>query len=79
MKLLAVMAAIRLDEKPDNIEKVLFSTLMDGIVSVSSSQDRRIGASADPLASSTWEEVPFNGFWFICIRFLSSNWFLIKD
>ncbi|KAI5332212.1 hypothetical protein L3X38_022341 [Prunus dulcis] len=57
MKLLAVMAAIRLDEKPDNIEKVLFSTLMDGIVSVSSSQDRRIGASADPLASSTWEEV----------------------
>ncbi|XP_034210772.1 protein ROOT HAIR DEFECTIVE 3 homolog 2-like isoform X2 [Prunus dulcis] len=56
MKLLAVMAAIRLDEKPDNIEKVLFSTLMDGIVSVSSSQDRRIGASADPLASSTWEE-----------------------
>ncbi|XP_008225781.1 PREDICTED: protein ROOT HAIR DEFECTIVE 3 homolog 2-like [Prunus mume] len=57
MKLLAVMAAIRLDEKPDNIEKVLFSTLMDGIVNVSSSQDRRIGASADPLASSTWEEV----------------------
>ncbi|BFG28356.1 hypothetical protein CerSpe_146300 [Prunus speciosa] len=57
MKLLSVMAAIRLDEKPDNIEKVLFSSLMDGAVTISSSQDRRIEASADPLASSNWEEV----------------------
>ncbi|ONI11433.1 hypothetical protein PRUPE_4G106600 [Prunus persica] len=57
MKFLSVMAAIRLDEKPDNIEKVLFSSLMDGAVIVSSSQDREIGASVDPLASSNWEEV----------------------
>ncbi|PQP97230.1 uncharacterized protein Pyn_09596 [Prunus yedoensis var. nudiflora] len=57
MKLLSVMAAIRLDEKPDHIEKVLFSSLMDGAVTVSSSQDREIGASVDPLASSNWEEV----------------------
>ncbi|ONI11434.1 hypothetical protein PRUPE_4G106600 [Prunus persica] len=57
MKLLSVMAAIRLDEKPDHIEKVLFSSLMDGDVTVSSSQDREIGASVDPLASSNWEEV----------------------
>ncbi|KAL6282852.1 hypothetical protein ACE6H2_013781 [Prunus campanulata] len=57
MKLLSVMAAIRLDEKPDHIEKVLFSSLMDGAVTVSSSQDREIGASVDPLASGNWEEV----------------------
>ncbi|KAI5332206.1 hypothetical protein L3X38_022335 [Prunus dulcis] len=57
LKLLSVMAAIRLDEKPDHIEKVLFSSLMDGTVTVSSSQDREIGASVDPLASSNWEEV----------------------
>ncbi|PQP97228.1 protein ROOT HAIR DEFECTIVE 3 homolog 2 [Prunus yedoensis var. nudiflora] len=57
LKLLSVMAAIRLEEKPDNIEKLLFSSLMDGTVTVSSSQDRRIAASTDPLASSTWEEV----------------------
>ncbi|CAL8149064.1 unnamed protein product [Prunus armeniaca] len=57
MKLLSVMAAIRLEEKPDNIEKTLFSSLMDGTVTVSSSQDRGIEASAYPLASNTWEEV----------------------
>jgi hypothetical protein len=28
LKILSVMAAIRLDGKPDNIEKVLFSSLM---------------------------------------------------
>ncbi|RVW78199.1 Protein ROOT HAIR defective 3-like 2 [Vitis vinifera] len=43
LKLLSVMAAVRLDEKPDKIENVLFSSLMDG-------------TSPDPLASSTWEE-----------------------
>ncbi|KAI5332205.1 hypothetical protein L3X38_022334 [Prunus dulcis] len=56
LNLLSIMAAIRLDEKPDNIEKVLFSSLVDGTVTVSSSQDRRIGASAYLLASNTWEE-----------------------
>ncbi|XP_044495894.1 protein ROOT HAIR DEFECTIVE 3 homolog 2-like isoform X2 [Mangifera indica] len=57
LRVLSVMAAIRLDEKPDKIEPLLFSSLMDGTVAVSSSRDRSIGASADPLASSTWEEV----------------------
>ncbi|XP_034210773.1 protein ROOT HAIR DEFECTIVE 3 homolog 2-like [Prunus dulcis] len=57
MKLLSVMAAIRLEEKPDNIEETLFSSLMDGTVTVFSSQDRGIEASAYPLASNTWEEV----------------------
>ncbi|KAJ0018658.1 hypothetical protein Pint_11631 [Pistacia integerrima] len=57
LRLLSVMAAIRLDVKPDKIENLLFSSLMDGTVAVSSTRDRSIGASADPLASSTWEEV----------------------
>lgn len=57
LKLLSVMAAIRLNEKPDKIENVLFSSLMDGTVSVPLSQDKKMGASPDPLASSTWEEV----------------------
>ncbi|KAI8001095.1 hypothetical protein LOK49_LG09G02582 [Camellia lanceoleosa] len=58
LKLLSVMAATRLDEKPDKIENVLFSSLMDGTVALPSSQNRSIGDSADPLASSSWEEVP---------------------
>ena len=53
------MAAIRLDEKPDKIETVLVSSLIDGTLTVSSSRDRSIGTSVDPLASSTWEEVVF--------------------
>ncbi|KAG4124562.1 hypothetical protein ERO13_D10G047501v2 [Gossypium hirsutum] len=47
LRLLAVMAAIRLDEKPDKIENILLSSLMEATVT-----------SPDPLASSTWEEVP---------------------
>ncbi|KAF3785806.1 ROOT HAIR DEFECTIVE 3 protein [Nymphaea thermarum] len=58
MKLLSVMAAIRLDEKPDNIENTLALALMDaGNVS---STNRSLTSSIDPLASSTWEEVPSN-------------------
>jgi hypothetical protein len=50
------MAAIRLDKKQDNIEKVL-SSLMDETVSVPSSRDGSNEAARDPLASSKWEEV----------------------
>ncbi|TQE03462.1 hypothetical protein C1H46_010942 [Malus baccata] len=57
LKLLSTMAAIRLDEKPDNIENVLVSSLVDGTVTVSSSQNRKLGPSTDPLASRSWEEV----------------------
>ncbi|KAF5472111.1 hypothetical protein F2P56_008851 [Juglans regia] len=57
LMLLSVMAAVRLDEKPDKIENLLFSSLMDGTLTVPSSQDRSVGARTDPLASSTWEEV----------------------
>lgn len=48
------MAAIRLDEKPDRIESILFSRLLEGTFSI---RDRDRGDSGDPLASSSWEEV----------------------
>ncbi|KAK7251958.1 hypothetical protein RIF29_35589 [Crotalaria pallida] len=57
LKLLSDLAAIRLDEKPDRIESVLRSSLMDGTVAVKSSQYASREAYVDPLASSTWEEV----------------------
>ncbi|KAM1031122.1 hypothetical protein ACFX2C_034957 [Malus domestica] len=57
LKLLLTVAAIRLDEKPDNIENVLVSSLVDRTVTVSSSQNRKLGPPTDPLASSSWEEV----------------------
>ncbi|KAM7500350.1 hypothetical protein LguiA_024764 [Lonicera macranthoides] len=61
LKLLSVMVAIRLDEKPDKIADILSSSLLDGTVaaaSSSSSKDRNIVPLRDPLASSTWEEIP---------------------
>jgi cytolysin (calcineurin-like family phosphatase) len=45
LKILAVMAAIRLDNTADQIENVLSSSLMGAVPAV------------DPLASNTWEEV----------------------
>lgn len=48
-----MMAAIRLDEKPDKIESILSSMLIVGTVAVSS----RDKGSGDPLAWSTWEGV----------------------
>jgi hypothetical protein len=63
LKLLSVMAAIRLDEKPDKIEELLFSSLMDGAVALPSSEDGSMRAPIDALASSTWEEVLFSGYW----------------
>ncbi|CAH2046365.1 unnamed protein product [Thlaspi arvense] len=58
LTLLSVMSAIRLDERPEKIESTLFSSLMDGTVSVASSNNRSFGTSTDPLASSSWEAVP---------------------
>ncbi|KAH7666188.1 RHD3/Sey1 protein [Dioscorea alata] len=54
LKLLSILAAIRLDEIPDNVEHILRSTLIDGPVV----QARSIEAPTDPLAASTWEEIP---------------------
>uniref|UniRef100_A0A6V7QU24 GB1/RHD3-type G domain-containing protein n=1 Tax=Ananas comosus var. bracteatus TaxID=296719 RepID=A0A6V7QU24_ANACO len=55
LKLLAVMSAMRLDDKQDKIESALKSSLLDG---GPVSQNRSVtSSSTDPLASSTWEEV----------------------
>ena len=57
MKLLSVMAAIRLDDNDsDNIEKVLAVALVEP---APSSNGTRSMTVVDPLASSSWEEVHF--------------------
>ena len=53
LKLLSVMVAIRWDDEPDRIESILTSTLLEGSVVSKIAH----AASADPLASTTWEEV----------------------
>lgn len=54
MKLLAVMAAIRLDDDADNIEKTLVVALVDNR---SGAVTNKSITSDDRLASSSWEEV----------------------
>ncbi|KAE8715218.1 Protein ROOT HAIR DEFECTIVE 3-like protein 2 [Hibiscus syriacus] len=51
LKLLSVMAAIRLEDSVDNIEKILFSALLD-----TSSRAANKSTLPDPLATSTWEQ-----------------------
>ncbi|KAM7257902.1 hypothetical protein ACFE04_013643 [Oxalis oulophora] len=58
LKLLSVLAATRLEEKPDKVEKILSSSLLDTSASTLATRDRSIEASTDALASSTWQEVP---------------------
>ncbi|KAM3272111.1 hypothetical protein ACQJBY_042352 [Aegilops geniculata] len=53
LKLLSVLAVIRWDDKPDRVENILISTLLDGSVASKSSS----ASSGDPLASTSWEEV----------------------
>lgn len=53
LKLLSVLAAIRLDDESDDIDKTLSIALVDR----SSTSDRSLTIS-DPLASSSWEKVP---------------------
>ncbi|TXG68531.1 hypothetical protein EZV62_003466 [Acer yangbiense] len=52
LKLLSVMAALRLEEEVDNIEKTLSAALVDA---TSTTTDKSI-TKFDPLASSTWEQ-----------------------
>nr|XP_010925000.3 LOW QUALITY PROTEIN: protein ROOT HAIR DEFECTIVE 3 [Elaeis guineensis] len=54
LKLLSVMAAIRLDDETDNIENTLSLALVD---TAKSGNANRSIQSSDPLASSSWEEV----------------------
>jgi len=57
LKLLSVMAAIRLDDDDtDNIEKVLSVALVEPS---QSSNGTRTMTVVDPLASSSWEQVHF--------------------
>ncbi|KAF7135257.1 hypothetical protein RHSIM_Rhsim08G0233300 [Rhododendron simsii] len=53
LKLLSVLAAIRLDDEADNIEKTLAVALVDNR---SGALTNKSITSHDPLASSTWEE-----------------------
>jgi len=52
LKILEIMAAIRLNQTTDQIEHVLFASLMDGNGAVPAS-----GAPPDLLTSNAWEEV----------------------
>ncbi|XP_062197057.1 protein ROOT HAIR DEFECTIVE 3 homolog 2-like [Phragmites australis] len=54
LRLLSVMAAVRMDDKPDKIDRALITTLLDG---GPLSQKRSVEFNYDPLASITWEEV----------------------
>ncbi|XP_057797183.1 protein ROOT HAIR DEFECTIVE 3 [Salvia miltiorrhiza] len=54
LKLLSVMAAVRLDDDADSIENTLSLALVDPKSGAATSR----GISADPLASSSWDEVP---------------------
>ena len=54
LRLMSVMAAIRLDDKPDKIDRALITTLLDG---GPLSRKRSVEFTYDSLASNTWEEV----------------------
>lgn len=57
LKLLSVLAVVRLDDEPDDIDKTLSLALVENKSSSSSTNDNSLALS-DPLASSTWEKVP---------------------
>ncbi|CAN7130174.1 unnamed protein product [Brassica rapa subsp. narinosa] len=52
LKLLSVMVVIRLGDETDNIEKTLTVSLLDPTTS------KKSITASDPLASSTWDEIP---------------------
>lgn len=70
LKLLSVLAAIRLDEDTDSIRDTLVLTLVEPKKGTSRS-------TTDPLASSTWEEVLGNIVAFIYFFVNESNYFVI--
>ncbi|KAL1829274.1 hypothetical protein ACET3Z_007686 [Daucus carota] len=55
LKMLSVMAAIRLDNSTDNIENTLSLALVD---TTSGSAANKATSSLNALASSTWQEIP---------------------
>ncbi|KAJ6977974.1 protein ROOT HAIR DEFECTIVE 3 [Populus alba x Populus x berolinensis] len=56
LRILSIMAAMRFNEMPDQIEMELYSSLMDRTVPDPSLPNTFMGAKLDPLASDTWEE-----------------------
>ncbi|EEF34971.1 Protein SEY1, putative [Ricinus communis] len=56
LKLLSVMVAIRLDDEVDNVESTLSSVFLD--TKNNAAVTERSITKTDPLASSTWDEVP---------------------
>ncbi|KAG8380094.1 hypothetical protein BUALT_Bualt07G0157900 [Buddleja alternifolia] len=54
LKILSIMAAIRLDDDADNIENTLSLALVDPKAKASTNRS----VSADPLASSSWDQIP---------------------
>ncbi|VAI58547.1 unnamed protein product [Triticum turgidum subsp. durum] len=54
LRLMSVMAAVRLDDKPDKIDRALMVSLLDGGPLC---WKRSIEFTSDPLASTTWQEV----------------------
>ena len=73
------MAAIRFDGMPDQIEKVLFSSLMDRTVPDPSLQNKFMRATLDTLASDTWEEATVGecvlGYIYACLLVCKCNAF----
>ncbi|KAL1217627.1 ROOT HAIR DEFECTIVE 3-like protein 1 [Cardamine amara subsp. amara] len=55
LKLLSVMAVIRLGDESDNIEKILTVALLDATKNEAS---KKSITASDPLASSSWDDVP---------------------
>ncbi|TQE03457.1 hypothetical protein C1H46_010937 [Malus baccata] len=62
LKLLLTMAAIRLDEKPDNIENVLVSSLVDGTVTAKEAHKRSNNWLPPPWAIMAMIVLGFNEF-----------------
>uniref|UniRef100_A0A7C8YEU2 Protein ROOT HAIR DEFECTIVE 3 homolog n=1 Tax=Opuntia streptacantha TaxID=393608 RepID=A0A7C8YEU2_OPUST len=57
LKLLSVLAVVRLDDEPDDIDKTLSLALVEHKSSSSSTSENSLALS-DPLASSSWDKVP---------------------
>lgn len=72
MKLLSVMAAVRLDDDADSIENTLSLALVDTKSAATTSRS----ISGDPLASSTWEEV--GSYSFFTLRYESRTLYRVK-
>lgn len=75
LKLLSVMAAIRLDDgDTDDIEKTLAVALLD---SPSSAVKDRSITTVEPLASSSWEQVHFYCCYLLVLFDEVVNWVLV--